>query len=209
MNKSKTEITPPPAVAIFASGTGSNAKKIHQYGVESGAYRTGLVVTNRRKAGVLSYCKENKIPAFILTRESFYERQDVLDVLKRHEITLIALAGFLWLIPPYLIDAYPGRIINIHPALLPRYGGKGMYGPHVHQAVFDNKEEKSGITIHFVNEEYDKGNLLLQASQSIKDCMSPVEIGRRILRMEHTFYPLVVAGLSSHLNSSGTGTAAR
>ena len=151
-------------IAIFASGTGSNATKIVEHFSNHPTVKVALIISNKAKAKVLEMAKSNGIPTLLIKRTSFYQTEDLLTDLAIHQIDFIALAGFLWLIPPYLVKAFPNKMVNIHPALLPKYGGKGMYGQHVHQAVRENNESESGITLHFVNEAYDEGNIIFQAA---------------------------------------------
>lgn len=186
-------------IAIFASGTGSNARKIHEFALNTNAFEVACIMSNRKNARVLDYATDNDIPNFSFTKEQFLHSNDILNLLKENEIQLIVLAGFLWLFPEYLIKVYPNQIVNIHPALLPKYGGKGMYGLNVHKAVKEAKESESGITIHFVNENYDKGRFIFQTKVKIKKDDSPVEIGQKVLKLEHHFFPKVVAGLVKNL----------
>ena len=189
-------------IAIFASGRGSNAVKIHQYSLSDPQFQTVLVITNKRRAGVLNYAKEHNLDSHIINRESFYNTTEILNVLAQANVDLLVLAGFLWLIPEYLIQAYPNKIINIHPALLPKYGGKGMYGSHIHEAVYRSGDSHSGITIHYVNEAYDEGAIILQTRTGIQG-LEPESIASKVLTLEHHFYPRIVAGLASHFNASG------
>src|ERR1700753_2115023 len=149
-------------IAIFASGSGSNAQKIMEHFKRNPEAEVVLILTNNPQAYVLQRADNFEIPAHIFTRREFYETDDVIRLLKNLQVDLIVLAGFLWLVPDSLLKAFPNKVINLHPALLPKYGGKGMYGDHVHQAVLDAKEEESGITIHFVDEKFDEGEILHQ-----------------------------------------------
>ena len=151
------------SIAIFASGTGSNAARIIEHFAEVDDIEVALVICNKSTAGVLQLAAEAGIPSHLLDRSTFYHQEEILNVLSQFRIDFIALAGFLWLIPPYLVSAYDGRMLNIHPALLPKYGGKGMYGMHVHQAVKAAGEAESGISIHLVNEAFDEGSVIFQA----------------------------------------------
>ena len=151
-------------IAVFASGGGSNAQKIIEYFNNSRVATIALIVSNKPEAGVVTIAEKNTIPTLIIEKEKFLKGSGYTDDLKKEGIDLIVLAGFLWKIPASLIKAFPGKIINIHPALLPKHGGKGMYGFHVHQAVIDNKEKESGITIHYVDEQYDHGQPIFQAT---------------------------------------------
>ena len=182
-------------IVIFASGSGSNAQRIIEYFREHHLdAEVAAVYTNNPKAYVLERCKELQVPCKLFNRNDFYTNSTVLQMLRQDEAHLIVLAGFLWLIPPALVNAYPQRIINIHPALLPAYGGKGMYGHHVHEAVIANKEKESGITIHLVNEEYDKGKHLFQAKVAITETDTPDSLAAKIHELEHRHFPEVIAG---------------
>ncbi len=179
-------------LAIFASGRGSNAHKIIEYFKKSNQIEVSLIVSNRSKAGVLMLAEENGIANSVIKKADFAESKQVLSTLKAHKVDVIILAGFLLKIPEYLIKAYPNRILNIHPALLPKYGGKGMYGIHVHNAVYDNKEKESGMTIHLVNEEYDKGRILFQAHCEITKDDIPEDIAAKVLKLEHKHFAPVI-----------------
>lgn len=182
-------------IAIFASGGGSNARKIMEYFQSSGVGRVVLVVCNRKNAGVIGIAAEFDVPVQMIDRNLFYESERLLDVLESYRTDFIALAGFLWLIPGYLIKAYPDRIVNIHPALLPKYGGHGMYGHHVHEAVKAAGEQESGPTIHFVNEHYDEGDIIFQTSCRLSPEDTPEDIARKVLSLEHEHYPRVIEQL--------------
>lgn len=182
-------------IAIFASGTGSNAHNITTYFQGSETVRVALVVSNKKDAGVLRMAQEHGVPTHIVDRRSFYDTTGILEVLQQHRIDFIALAGFLWLVPGYLIRAFPRRIVNIHPALLPRFGGKGMYGMHVHEAVRAAGERESGMTIHYVDEHYDEGDMVFQASCPVEPGDSASDIARHVLALEHRHYPEVLARL--------------
>lgn len=175
-------------IAIFASGTGSNARKIVAHFKENPKIGVKLLVSNRADAPVLNMAAENGISTLVLSRKTFYESEQILTALQQHDIDLIALAGFLWLVPPYLVKAYSGRMVNIHPALLPAFGGKGMYGMNVHQAVKQAGVTESGMTIHLVNEAYDSGSVLLQATCAIAPQDAPEDIARKVLALEHQHY---------------------
>jgi len=179
-------------LAIFASGTGSNARKIIEYFRDAAEVKVALVVSNRPQAGVLHIAHEQGIPTHIIDRVSFYETEDLRTVLHEYEVDFIALAGFLWLIPPYLVRAFPRKIINIHPALLPKFGGAGMYGQHVHTAVRAAHEAETGITIHFVDEHYDEGDLIFQARCPVLPEDTPADIAHRVLGLEHKHFPRVL-----------------
>lgn len=185
MMKRKTNI------AIFASGTGSNAKAVINYSLNSN-YNVELIVSNKENAGVLAYSKKYGIDALIIDKTSFYKENKLLYFLEEKGIELIILAGFLWLIPKYLLEKYSNSIINIHPSLLPKYGGKGMYGINVHNAVLENNDKFSGITIHIVNEEYDKGDVLFQKSIDISKEKTAEDIASAVLKIEHEFFPKII-----------------
>lgn len=180
------------AIAIFASGAGTNARKILEYFKASPSIRVGLVVSNKKQAGVLAIAAEYQVPTHLIDRGSFYGTEDLLEVLREHSVDFIVLAGFMWLAPSYLVQAFPRRIVNIHPALLPKYGGKGMYGDFVHQAVREAGESETGITIHFVDERYDEGDIIFQVSCPVDPVDSPDDIARKVHRLEHAHYPQVI-----------------
>jgi phosphoribosylglycinamide formyltransferase-1 len=186
-------------IAILASGAGSNAQKILEHFSDRMDIAVRLIVSNKQEAGVLNIAKVASIDTFIVTRDSFYATTDLLVELDKRNIDFIVLAGFLWLIPPYLIQHYPDRIINIHPALLPKYGGKGMYGHFVHEAVHLAKETHSGITIHYVNEKYDEGSIVFQERCEILPSDQPEDIARKVQVLEHSYYPTVIDQLVSSL----------
>lgn len=182
-------------IAIFASGGGSNARSIIAHFKDSAIARVALVVSNKPDAGVLKIAAENGIPTAIIQRKPFYETDDLLEVLSTHHIDFIALAGFLWLVPQYLVAAFPKKIVNIHPALLPAYGGKGMYGMHVHSAVKAAGETESGMTIHYVNDHYDEGDIIFQAKVDLSETDTPEDIARKVLTLEHRHFPQVIETL--------------
>ncbi len=179
-------------VAIFASGTGTNAAKIIDYFKDSNTIKIVLLVSNKADSGVLTIAKNNLIPTLIIEKENFLNGDGYLPFLKHLHIHFLVLAGFLWKVPQILIQAYPKKIINIHPSLLPKYGGKGMYGANIHQAVIDNKEIKSGITIHFVNEEFDEGEHLLQATVEIEKNETAESLAHKIHRLEHFHFSRII-----------------
>lgn len=182
-------------IAIFASGTGSNATKIVAHFQNHTSISVSLVVSNKATAPVLQMAASNNIPTLLINRTSFYESEQLLEDLAKHQIDFIALAGFLWLIPPYLVKAFEQQMVNIHPALLPKYGGKGMYGMNVHRAVKENSETESGITIHFVNEQYDEGGAIFQAACGIDSTDDPTAIRNKVLQLEHYYFPRIIEGL--------------
>lgn len=183
-------------IAVFASGSGSNAKKIIEDSRQPGSgYTVALVACNNPLAGVTAIAREAGIPLLLLEREAFVHNQMYINDLRDAAIDWIVLAGFLWKLPPYLVEAYPGRILNIHPALLPKYGGKGMYGHHVHEAVLQNRETESGITIHYVDEQYDHGAPVFQVACPVHPDDSPETLAKRIQALEHEHYPRIIREL--------------
>lgn len=179
-------------IAIFASGSGTNAQRIIEHFAGNDAVSVSLVLSNNPDAFVLERARKFKVPTHVFDRKCFYETREVLTLLQSENIDLIILAGFLWLIPQYLIKAFPGRIINIHPALLPKYGGKGMYGEKVHKAVIESGDKKSGITIHFVDELYDHGSIIFQATCEIDHDETPGSLANKVHKLEYQYYPLVI-----------------
>lgn len=189
-------------IAVFASGAGSNAEKIIEAsfsGRKDGnkLFEVALVVCNKPGAGVLKIAEQNNIPSLLVDKEKFFRGNGYADELKAAGIDFIILAGFLWKIPSSLIKAYPKKIVNIHPALLPNYGGKGMYGQFVHEAVITNKEKESGITIHYVDELYDHGDIIFQARCPVTEDDTADSLAQRIHQLEHEHYPKVVKELLS------------
>ncbi|WP_029277291.1 phosphoribosylglycinamide formyltransferase [Pedobacter borealis] len=179
-------------IAIFASGSGSNAQKLMEHFKRSNEIEISLVLTNNADAYVLQRADNFEIPTHIFDKNEFYKTDEVIDLLKNLEIDFIVLAGFLWLIPKNLIHAYPGRIVNIHPAILPKFGGKGMYGDHVHHAVIAAGETEGGITIHYVNENYDEGEYIYQARYRIDKNDNLEMVKFKGQQLEHQHYPRIV-----------------
>ncbi|KQM72603.1 phosphoribosylglycinamide formyltransferase [Pedobacter sp. Leaf216] len=179
-------------IAIFASGSGSNAQKLMEHFKRSNEIEISLVLTNNADAYVLQRADNFEIPTHVFDKNEFYKTEEVIDLLKNLEIDFIVLAGFLWLIPKSLINAYPGRIVNIHPALLPKFGGKGMYGDHVHNAVMAAGEAEGGITIHYVDENYDEGEYIYQARYRIDKNDNLEMVKFKGQQLEHQHYPRVV-----------------
>jgi phosphoribosylglycinamide formyltransferase-1 len=177
-------------IAIFASGSGSNAQNIIEYFADNKSIIVDSIWTNNPEAYVLERAKKYDISSYIFNREEFKNSDNVVEKLKKRNINLIVLAGFLWLIPANLIQNF--RIINIHPALLPKYGGKGMYGMNVHQAVVENKETESGISIHFVNEKYDEGEIIFQAICPVLPSDSPDSVAEKVHQLEYKYFPVVI-----------------
>ena len=182
-------------LALFASGSGTNVQNIIEYFQQNSNINIQCVLSNRQEAYVLVRAKKFNIKCFTFCREDFYNSTRVVDFLKINQISFIVLAGFLWLVPEYLIKQYPDRIINIHPALLPKYGGKGMYGMKVHEAVITNKEKESGITIHYVNERYDDGNIIFQAKCKVDPTDTPESLASKIHKLEYEYYPKIIETL--------------
>ena len=184
-------------IAIFASGSGTNAENIALYFKDHKYIKVALILSNKADAYVLKRAEKLGIPSVTFSRDDFYQYNNVKNLLLNKGIDFIVLAGFLWLVPSDLIRHYSNRIINIHPALLPQYGGKGMYGDRVHRAVYENGEKESGITIHYVNENYDEGQIIHQARFSIEDGDGPREIAQKAHVLEHKEYPRVIEKLLS------------
>ena len=179
-------------IAIFASGAGSNAQKIIEHFSIHPHISVSLIVCNKPGAGVLSIAERAGIAILMIEKEKFFRSDVYVELLKEKGIDFIVLAGFLWKIPSALIKAYPGKIINIHPALLPKYGGKGKYGHFVHEAVINNKEKESGITIHYVDEQYDHGDIIFQSRCEVTDTDTAEQLAHKIHLLEHEHYPKVV-----------------
>ncbi len=182
-------------IVLFASGSGSNVENIANYFRDNQRVRIAGVLCNKTNAGVIERCRRLKIPLYCFNREAFKEESGLLALLKGLKPDLLVLAGFLWKIPEGFVREYPDQIINIHPALLPKYGGKGMYGSHVHQAVSQAGDTVTGITIHWVNAAYDEGNIIRQERVNIKAGEDPERIAAKVHELEYTFYPEVIAEL--------------
>ena len=179
-------------IAIFASGSGSNAEQIIKHFENHAQIRVALVLTNNPKAMVRERAARLKVPCGVFIRDDFYNSDHVLKLLSSHHIDFIVLAGFLWLIPPDLIRKYPNKIVNIHPALLPKYGGKGMFGQKVHQAVLDSGDSETGITIHYVNENYDEGNIIFQKSCRVNKGDTSDLIQQNVQALEYKYFPMII-----------------
>ncbi|QCK16979.1 phosphoribosylglycinamide formyltransferase [Mangrovivirga cuniculi] len=179
-------------IAIFASGSGTNAKAIIDHFKDSKEIEVSLVLTNKPDAGVIDYAVENNISHLVFNRESLYDSNELIILMQSEGIDLIVLAGFLWLIPESMVKAFPGKIINIHPALLPKYGGKGMYGKKVHKAVIEAGEKESGLTIHYVNNNYDEGDVIFQAKVKVEPKDTPETLAQKVLQQEHKHYKKVI-----------------
>lgn len=177
-------------LAILASGSGSNARKILEYFQDHASVQVRLIATNRSDAGVLHHARDFGVESMVFDRS--FLREKLADALKDRGITHVILAGFLWMIPDNLLKAFPNGMVNIHPSLLPKFGGKGMYGMNVHRAVLEAGETASGITIHLVNEKYDEGQILFQASTPIAPDHSPQDIQRAVQVLEHEYFAPVI-----------------
>lgn len=186
-------------LVIFASGAGSNARNIIEYFSSSPDVRIALIVCNKEGAGVLDIARQHGIETLIINRGDM-DGPELVSVLKDKQTDLIVLAGYLWKLPSSFIKAFPGRIINIHPALLPKYGGKGMYGMHVHEAVISNREKESGITIHYVDEIYDNGEIISQQKCIVAPNETPVSLAEKIHALEYLYYPQVIRAVLEKQN---------
>ena len=182
-------------IAVFASGSGTNAEKIFQFFQNHEQAEVSLLCCNKKNAFVLERGEKFNIPALVFNRNTFYDTGEVTDRLKAEGIDLVVLAGFMWLVPQNMVTSFPNQIINIHPALLPKYGGKGMYGMHVHEAVKAAGEQESGITIHYVNEHYDEGAHIAQFACHLEPADSPSDIAAKVQKLEHENYPKVIENL--------------
>lgn len=190
MNQSSTKHR----ICIFASGAGSNAKQIITHFFDHKSISIELIVCNNPNAGVIDIAKQFNIPILLIERKKF-ETSGYVAELSSYNINFIVLAGFLWKIPKSITENYQNAIVNIHPALLPKYGGKGMYGQHVHQSVIGDGEKESGITIHWVDDEYDHGNIIFQAKCPVMDNDTSESLGNRIHQLEHAHYADVIENI--------------
>lgn len=188
-------------IAIFASGSGSNAQKIMEQFKRSNEVEVSLILTNNSDAYVLQRADNFEIPSHIFDKKEFYESDKIVTLLKNLNIDLVVLAGFLWLVPQNLLKAFPNKIINIHPALLPKYGGKGMYGDRVHKAILEAKETESGVTIHFVNSEFDEGEIIHQSKFKIDKGDDLKMVKFKVQQLEHQHFPKVIEGLLKKMKS--------
>lgn len=182
-------------IAIFASGSGSNAQKIIEHFTDKSDIEVSLVLSNNNDAYVLERASTLNVPVYVFDRQIFYKSNQVHDILRDTGVDFIVLAGFLWLVPNNILRGWQGRIINIHPALLPKFGGKGMYGDKVHQAVIEAGEKETGISIHYVNEKYDEGEIIFQYRFNILAGDTPESIAERIHQLEHKYFPKVLERL--------------
>lgn len=189
-------------IAIFASGSGTNAENIIRHFQGNKDVNVALVVSNKPDAYVLVRAANLHVPSLTLTREEFAQGEELARLMKERGIDFIVLAGFLLRVPEALIEAYPGRIVNIHPALLPKYGGKGMYGDRVHRAVVEAGERESGITIHLIDEQYDRGTTVFQAKCPVLPGDTPDDVARKVHALEYAHYPEVIGQLLADLDKA-------
>lgn len=179
-------------IAIFASGSGTNAENIARYFAKSENVNVAIVLSNNRNVGVHARVHKQGIPSFVFSRDEFAAGIPVLEKLAEYDVCFIVLAGFMNKISDVLLEAFPGRIVNIHPALLPKHGGKGMYGMRVHEAVVAGGEKESGITIHYINERYDEGAVIFQATCPVFPSDTPEEVAAKVHALEYAHYPRVI-----------------
>lgn len=179
-------------IAIIASGSGSNAENIALFFQNNPNVEISTIITNKKDAYVLERAKRLGIPSSIFTKSDFEQTDCVIKYLSDHEIDFIVLAGFLLKVPQNLLDAYPNKIVNIHPALLPKFGGKGMYGDHVHKAVVESGEKESGITIHYINENYDEGDIIFQAKCVVEENDTYQDVANKVHQLEYKHYPIIL-----------------
>ena len=177
---------------IFASGSGTNAQNIIQHFQYHKFVKVVLVLTNKKDAKVLKRCKDLKTSSLVFGKDELLSANSVFEVLKNEKPDLIILAGFLLKFPEFILKGFPNKVINLHPALLPKYGGKGMYGHHVHEAVLENKEKETGITFHYVNENYDEGVIIFQKSVALEDNETPDSVAKKIHELEYAYFPKVI-----------------
>ncbi len=182
-------------IVVFASGSGTNAENIIRYFKDSEKAEVSLVLSNNQTAKVLERAHKLNVIALHFDRTAFYNTNEVLHILEDTNPDLIVLAGFLWLFPDNILEKFPNKVINLHPALLPKFGGKGMYGNNVHQAVLDEDEKETGITIHFVNEKYDEGKVIFQKAIPVSSDDTVNSIAERIHELEYRHFPKVIADL--------------
>lgn len=189
-------------IAIFASANGSNAEQIIAYFKNNNVINIALILSNNPDAYVLQRAKNHNISSFIFTKKELNESDIVFNKLKEFKIDFIILAGFMIKVPDNILNAYSNRIVNIHPALLPKYGGKGMYGMNVHNAVIESKDKESGITIHYVNEHYDEGSIIFQAKCNIDINDSPESLAEKIHKLEHQYFPVIIEKVINQIFTS-------
>lgn len=184
-------------IAIFASGSGTNAENIIRYFQENDSVRVSLVVSNKSDAYVLERAHRLQIPSEVFLKEDWISGEHILNLLREYRIDFIVLAGFLLRVPEVLLHAYPDKIINIHPALLPKFGGKGMYGARVHEAVVAAGERESGITIHYINERYDEGDTVFQAKCSVLPEDTADDVAKKVHALEYKYFPEIIGKVLS------------
>ena len=187
-------------LVIFASGNGSNALKIIDYGQTNNCFTVKALFSNNKNAPVLQKAREKEIEVIAFSKDEFYHSNKIKDQLNQVAPDLIVLAGFMWIFPKFILNQFPGKVINIHPALLPKYGGKGMYGNNVHKAVLANQEKQTGITIHYVNENYDEGQIIAQYETNINQQETLESLKKKIQKLEHHYYPRVIHQLVNQQN---------
>ncbi len=186
-------------IAIFASGNGSNAENIVRYFRENGGAQVGLIVCNRKQAFVFERARKLGVPSVYMEKEAWADGGKILELLRSEGVDFIVLAGFLLRVPDCLLEAYPNRIVNIHPSLLPKYGGKGMYGDRVHEAVVAAGERESGITIHYIDEHFDEGTVIAQFRCPVLPTDSSADVAAKVHALEYSHYPQVIAGLLNEM----------
>jgi phosphoribosylglycinamide formyltransferase-1 len=179
-------------IAIFASGSGTNAEEIIKHFKNNPIGEVALILSNNAQAYVLKRAIKHLIPQYVFKRHDFYKTKKVDEILRLNGIGFIVLAGFMWLVPERLVRNYRNKMVNIHPALLPKYGGKGMYGNYVHEAIVANKEKETGITIHWVNEKYDDGQIIFQARTKVVKTDTPDDVAQKVHQLEYEHYPKVI-----------------
>ena len=185
-------------LAIFASGSGTNAEAIILHFQNNQSIAISLIVTNKKDAGVIEIAKSHRVPVLVINKEQMSDSGFLLAELQKYSVNWIVLAGFLLMIPEYLVKAFENKMVNIHPALLPKFGGKGMYGRNVHSAVIEKGETESGITIHYVTEEYDEGKIIFQAETKIEKGETIESLEKKIHQLEHKNYPSIIEKLVDH-----------
>ncbi len=179
-------------IAIFASGSGTNAENIFKYFQKNEFIKVSLLMSNNKNSFSLERAKNFNIPTKIFNRNQFYKENFVIDILEKNKIDFIILAGFLWLIPDNILKKFEKKIINIHPALLPNYGGKGMFGMQLHNKIIENKEKESGISIHFINEKYDEGEIIFQKKCKIDKNDNAIDLAKNIHNLEYKYFPKII-----------------
>ena len=179
-------------IIVFASGSGSNFEEICKYFKDKKEISINLLICNNSKAKALNKAVKHGVKTLLISRKSFYETDSALNVILKISPDLIVLAGFLWKMPTKIIDHFPNKILNIHPALLPDYGGKGMYGMNIHNAVIENNEKESGITVHYVNKNYDEGKILFQKTIALEEKESSESLSKKVLKLEHSYFSKII-----------------